>query len=265
MNLYFDQNNKLVFDQSNDPILSYYVNVGNPTNLSIKSYTKSAVTLNWVNTMVVAQTEIYNSINGADSTLLYTSTPGSTSYVHSIAMSSYLTNEYKIRAKVSGYTSSFTTTKTINLSANKLSNTGAPGTTDWVDSNSDGVADGFSVSGSAPLLYSIVTGNSFNGNAQRFQSSTAYAWLNTSFQMTNGKTYYHSIKSRSGCSVGAYYYNLLNSGTVIMNLPNNSGSAVFTDVLYTMNVNSNGGEGIYTYGLQFTEVDEWIIREVTVT
>lgn len=42
-------------------------------------------------------------------------------------------------------------------------------TTDWIDSNTDGIADDFNIPNGTP---SIITGNGFNGNAQRVQATS---------------------------------------------------------------------------------------------
>lgn len=48
-----------------------------------------------------------------------------------------------------------------------VTNGGGIGTTDWVDSNSDGLADNWRNEYIGGLTYSIVSGNGFSGNAQR--------------------------------------------------------------------------------------------------
>lgn len=57
-------------------------------------------------------------------------------------------------------------------SGNLVTNSGAAGTTDWVDSNSDGLADDWSIPYySSQAQTTIVTGNGFSGNAQRIQNT----------------------------------------------------------------------------------------------
>lgn len=78
-------------------------------------------------------------------------------------------------------------------------NSGAEGLTDWVDSNSDGLADGWSV---VACSTSIVTGNGFTGNAQRLVatagSSTAFIYGLPTLYL--GKSYTISGKYRSSKS-----------------------------------------------------------------
>lgn len=56
-------------------------------------------------------------------------------------------------------------------SGNLVTNSGAIGTTDWVDGNSDGLADDWTANySSATMVPTISTGNGFSGNAQKSTS-----------------------------------------------------------------------------------------------
>ena len=95
-------------------------------------------------------------------------------------------------------------TSTINL----VTNSGATGTTDWVDSNADGIADGWSLSGG--LVGNIVSGYGFEGNSQGMshnysgggapeyssQYYVSFTYTGTSDIMKIGKRYKISFKAR---------------------------------------------------------------------
>jgi hypothetical protein len=94
----------------------------------------------------------------------------------------------------------------ITYSPNLYANTGVPGQADWEDSNTDGLADGWTVVGNGTA--SIVTGNGFRGNAQKLvfnDTSTTYMYA-PSFTVTTGERFLLSFKYRSneilGCSNG---------------------------------------------------------------
>ena len=83
------------------------------------------------------------------------------------------------------------------LGDNIITNGGASGATDWVDTNADGVADGFTSTNVSGC--SIVTGNGFTGNAQRLEHDGASGQLG--FTVVSGQAYNMSFKYR-----GEYLY-----------------------------------------------------------
>lgn len=86
---------------------------------------------------------------------------------------------------------------------NLVTNSGAAGTTDWVDSNSDGLADDWAKGSYNNSRYSasIVTGNGFAGNAQRMtvvtSSSTLYYLRYATPIALTGQNYQCTFKYRS--------------------------------------------------------------------
>lgn len=101
-----------------------------------------------------------------------------------------------------------------------IDNFGGSGTTDWVDSDSDGLADGWTKNGEYSLIDDIVTGNGFVGNAQRLEST--YQWdvshLTTStFAIDSGAAYKIGLIQRDsiGSPTVAYRVQLLNSSATL--------------------------------------------------
>jgi len=109
------------------------------------------------------------------------------------------------------------------ITQNKVSNGGTPETTDWVDSNGDGVANTWVTFSIYPTIPSIVTGNGFTGNAQRVAENNAgdYAILYQTSSFVSGSTYKISFKYRSNRSV---YFNRA-SGVNYLNWPANTSNA----------------------------------------
>ena len=110
-------------------------------------------------------------------------------------------------------------------------NTGAPGTKDWVDSNSDGLADG--IVKSDTMDASIVTGNGFTKNAQRFDytdDSGVFYFLPT-IDTTPGELYRFRFKYRSSANF------LIGNGVSVVG-PTNSGQAQWLD--YTAEATYDG-------------------------
>lgn len=103
----------------------------------------------------------------------------------------------------------------------RIVNSGNADTTDWVDSDGDGLADYFTIFGD--LTPTIVTGNGFNGNAQRFEcnnsGNTHYVVSQTYLEMGVNE-YILSFKYRSNVqwSIGNFLY--------VNNIPVNTGDAV---------------------------------------
>lgn len=79
-------------------------------------------------------------------------------------------------------------------------NAGASGTTDWVDTNTDGLADNMNTTESpSSVTYSIITGSGFTGNAQRFDINitTQVDFRTDPFSLINGETYMIRFKYRT--------------------------------------------------------------------
>ena len=147
-------------------------------------------------------------------------------------------------------------------------NTGAPGLTDFIDTNSDGLADGFSKSSGTAT---IVTGNGFVGNAQRL---LAIANTNTStttelFSFTINKYYTLTFKHRSNDGIGLVVYD----GAILVRfeIPANAGICIpfsisFKALTTTTNafvrfyVRTTTGDSLTN---DFIELDEISIKEIT--
>lgn len=156
-------------------------------------------------------------------------------------------------------TSAFSNTQTIT-GTKLIANGGYPGSTDWVDSNSDGVADDFSVGGTGSG--SIITGNGFSGRAQRLDgTSNTAVLLHSSLVLTSGKTYYFEIKHRSDVEVRMYTYNL-NEVVKILAL-NTSLIPTSTKLYYTIVTGSNFRFRLMAAG--YAEIDEFQVREITIS
>ena len=147
-----------------------------------------------------------------------------------------------------------------NANVEKMTNTGISGTTDWVDSNSDGLADGFKPEFGLAGVPSIITGNGFSGNAQRItinsSASSWWSWLETNFVPTAGKYYKISLRYRSSKGINFVAFNN-------KTLPANTGLASFVTFfekctssrnLFSSPTNVESGD--------FNELDELSIQEI---
>jgi hypothetical protein len=79
-------------------------------------------------------------------------------------------------------------------------NAGASGTTDWVDTDMNGLADNMNTTESpSSVTYSIITGSGFTGNAQRFDINvtTQVDFRTDPFSLINGETYMIRFKYRT--------------------------------------------------------------------
>lgn len=101
---------------------------------------------------------------------------------------------------------------------NLVANGGADDTTDWTDTDADGLADGFSTSGIE--FTTIVTGNGFTGNAQSVSNIDGDGYLNLC-QLEAGKRYRVKFKYRGTNIIVAQ--NILNSPII---LDDNAGDAI---------------------------------------
>jgi hypothetical protein len=98
--------------------------------------------------------------------------------------------------------------KTTQTGNNLITNGGARNdigaliATDWVDSNADGLADGFTKVNGVP---SIVSGNGFSGNAQRIDADvTVNTRLEKLSALNLSTSYYYRFKHRSNNGIGVY-------------------------------------------------------------
>jgi hypothetical protein len=140
-------------------------------------------------------------------------------------------------------------------------NSGGPGQTDWVDSDSDGVANEWWVGwGGTP---SIVTGNGFTGNAQRFANAT---WSNGLVYWGNPpvdtKKYQLNFKYRSNKPIRIL---TSTSDQIFGTVPANEGNAI------SASINITHASAIYGFMFMiydndagnWLEVDEVSLKEIT--
>ena len=145
---------------------------------------------------------------------------------------------------------------------NKLTNCGAPGTTDWVDSASDGLADDWSQTGVYTISPSIVTGNGFTGNAQRADEDNAsnhaiieHAGIKN---LTAGKTYKLSLKYRSNTIFKLNYATGLNA----LSFSANTGDAIYAeDTFIHDGTHVNMYMGVLGISGGWFEIDEVVFSE----
>lgn len=143
-------------------------------------------------------------------------------------------------------------------------NSGAPGLTDWVDANADGLADNWSVTFNAtyPSLASIVTGNGFTGNAQRSIENNANHIAHiacNSVVLVVGKTYVITGKYRASGNL-----KLNPAQGAIITWPSNTGNAIPFSATFTCTLASCptfystvGASG------EWLELDEVSLKEVS--
>jgi hypothetical protein len=112
------------------------------------------------------------------------------------------------------------------LSSNLVSNTGTPETTDWVDTDADGLADDW-VHATGTGTNEIVTGNGFTGNAQRINHVTGTITrirYDLGVDTIVGKTYTITAKYRNDVS-GFRIYLRIGGDIFVSPLPTNTGDA----------------------------------------
>jgi len=141
-----------------------------------------------------------------------------------------------------------------------LTNCGAAGQTDWVDSNSDGVADNVLMGSGADLSTgSIVTGNGFTGNAQRCVENNAVdrAFVRIEANIVANKRYLLQFKYRCNSALGS------GTSSFIYSVPVNTGDAVSYELYFGANGNSSY-LSFYTGILAgaYIELDEVSLKEV---
>lgn len=157
------------------------------------------------------------------------------------------------------------------LTANAVVNGGAGNTTDWVDSNADGLADSWrKYAFFGTNTASIVTGNGFMGNAQRLECTSSGSDQNISTNtniITIGKKYILHFKYRCNASMrvlisGSQFISTIEEVT-------NTGDAISRTYIFTAAY--TGALSFYLrrdgrYNIQtgdYLEVDEVSIQELT--
>lgn len=138
-------------------------------------------------------------------------------------------------------------------------NSGVAGMTDWVDSNSDGLADGWATS--LNPICSIVTGNGFIGNAQRIIENDATfngrIYINN-LSLVNGKTYNISGKYRTSSN---FRLNKSN-GVTFASFSTNVGNALPFSYVFTSDYSGVLYFTVAATDGNWLEIDEISIKEV---
>lgn len=116
---------------------------------------------------------------------------------------------------------------------NIVINGGGDDTTDWVDTDVNGLADSWQAGGTGTYTHSIVTGNGFIGNAQRLVYTDvpgSYAYLaHTMNGLTIGEEYTLSFKGRGSTNIRMYMDGTLSVATCLATSGTpNSASGDFT-------------------------------------
>lgn len=151
-------------------------------------------------------------------------------------------------------------------------NSGATGTTDWVDTNTDGLADDWSETSPGSYTFSIVTGSGFNGNAQRMAKlvTSGIRRVQQNITVTPGMQYYVSATYRASLT-GTANITFYDAPTIVAGLTfsTNTGNATtikstlpvsFTNSTVTvwMNVYNNSDwlevDEVYLYELKYDPV-----------
>ena len=143
---------------------------------------------------------------------------------------------------------------------NLVTNGGLPYGTDWIDSNADGLADGWqSTSGGVPV---IVQGNGFDGNAQRVDDDGVNAsYVGFPNTIVSGKTYKISLKYRTNYTFSRIYFNgfLQTAATVAVN----TGDAIYYEVEVLATETGDIRFGLNQGAGRYIEVDEIRVTDIT--
>lgn len=141
---------------------------------------------------------------------------------------------------------------------NIITNGGAIGATDWVDTNSDGLADNV-------ILYvgsntaNIVTGNGFTGNAQRVnKGGGSYIHFGLNHTLVANKIYIAQFKYRSDGNFNINSNYFTNYSGII---PANTGNAIPIKILFLSYANESV-RFITDSTPTYIEIDEVIVRQV---
>ena len=139
--------------------------------------------------------------------------------------------------------------------------------TDWTDSNGDGLADNWTNQYIGKIDLSIVTGNGFTGNAQRFEANAVAgsdrAIKTSATVFTSGTLYKVSFKYRASKSSGSILVMDGGSGATVTNLSNHTGDAKLFETYYV----APSGSHLWFYMQSvdedaFMEIDEVSVKEV---
>lgn len=150
--------------------------------------------------------------------------------------------------------------------SNMVVNSGAPGTTDWVDTNVDGRADDWNQVTANVCIWSIVTGNGFTGNAQRFVENSTYdaAVITTNGieGLETGETYQLTLKYRASHGLRLHY----GTGSVALSAPANTGNAIYYEGEFVHSgAHANMYLGYWAVSGCWVEIDEVTFRKKTDT
>ncbi len=126
---------------------------------------------------------------------------------------------------------------------------------DWVDTNGDGLADSWTISGGTP---SIITGGGFPGRAQRLDATGTNRTLRTTstVMVVKGEYYRIRFKWRSG------NMNFRLGGVNYISLGSNTGSAIAYDGIHY--ADANGSIQFLAATSDFVEIDEVELWEIDV-
>ena len=225
---------------------------GLPTGLTLTGVS-GGVKIDWI-ADPDDQVEIWGKSDNGEYALIYTIAAGT--YTQTQLMSPVDLRYYKLRGKNGVFYSEFTEEASIALlGANLITNGGTPETTDWVDTNSDGIPDGWTES--AANITTIVTGGSFVGNAVRIDGILSNRLTRNSITLVAGKRYRFKGKYRS--SVVTRMYTNGTSEQIVF-LISTSGAYSGFNTQYTIITGSSFN--FYLTGTGYLEVDEFEIKEV---
>lgn len=144
-----------------------------------------------------------------------------------------------------------------NGNVEKMINTGILGTTDFMDSDSNGLADSMNTWNSATM--SIVTGNGFTGNAQRAVLTGSWGGMVLSFSVKSNIRYKVSFKYRSSNAIVFGRGDGSNEG-LFYNAPANTGNAIEVS-FYTPYLTQSPVVGCFGFGA-WIEIDNVSIQEI---
>ena len=205
--------------------------------------------------------EIWGQSEGADYTLLYTIDAGI--YTKDDIIPAVSMRYYKLRSYNNLIYSEFTEPVSIAmLGSNIITNTGTPDTTDWIDSNSDGLADEFygkAGSWSTPAC-EIITGGGFSGNAQRMNPAALGARVFHSLLgsgLVAGHSYRFRFKLKSNNN-----FRLYTKSSAELIISQNSTNEVLTTITCYYTVTTGTNLCFYGGSAGYFEIDEFEIKEV---
>jgi hypothetical protein len=241
-------------------------NIAASFDFTISSIAVGSVTLGWT-ANVGSSTEIWAAFNGGDWSLVGTTNRPATGYTHTVDLFLYNTLEYRIRTKNGNTFSNFSLIKKVTIGANTMTNGGYAGATDWVDSNSDGLADNFQESGAAAAT--VITGST-NGFADGYvqqvaSATTGYFFINIGLAAST--TYITKYKWRCAATGSGVQFGYGTNCAVNLDgfvYQKNSGNAVYRSYIFTTGLTSLQCIIWQLYNTTFY-VDEWETHKITTT